>query len=173
MALFARSFRLDELVDDLLGLFVGLEIGKLLSIVALPEDVLGPKLATERDGVVGERLFRDWVVDGQEVSTDFSWRAPDRRGGSRVVEEAKAMAVLVTSWRRQSTLKYLMLATQIVIGLRFSELRALEKRDLDLQARVSGSAARSYARRCRRPRTAAPGSTSSRAISPRSCAGSS
>jgi integrase len=44
------------------------------------------------------------------------------------------MAMLVASWRNRSPLKYLTLATQIVVGLRFSELRALEKRDLDLQA---------------------------------------
>lgn len=78
------------------------------------------------------------VIDKNPV-TKTSWMRPDRtseevRAWWTPEEEGKAMAVLATTWRARSMLKYLTLATQIVVGLRFSELRALEKRDLDLQA---------------------------------------
>ena len=78
------------------------------------------------------------TIDKNPV-TKTSWLRPDRtaedvRAWWTPDEEAKAMAMLVASWRARSPLKYLTLATQIVVGLRFSELRALEKRDLDLQA---------------------------------------
>ena len=78
------------------------------------------------------------TIDKNPV-TKTSWLRPDRtaedvRAWWTPDEEAKAMAMLVASWRNRSPLKYLTLATQIVVGLRFSELRALEKRDLDLQA---------------------------------------
>ena len=52
-----------------------------------------------------------------------AWWTPD--------EEAKAVATL-GDWRERDPLAYLALLTQLVVGLRFSDLRALEKRDLDL-----------------------------------------
>lgn len=85
-----------------------------------------------------EKAIEYGVVDKNPV-TKKSWMRPDRtseevRAWWTPEEEAKAIGVLTTSWRDKDTRKYLTLTTQIVVGLRFSELRALEKRDLDLQA---------------------------------------
>jgi integrase len=100
-----------------------------------------PKTINNHLAVI-HRIFEKGIEYGlveKNPVTKKSWMRPDRtaeevRAWWTPDEEAKAMSVLVSSWRSQSTLKYLTLATQIVIGLRFSELRALEKRDLELQA---------------------------------------
>ncbi|WP_243336973.1 tyrosine-type recombinase/integrase [Anaeromyxobacter soli] len=49
-------------------------------------------------------------------------------------EEAKAMALLRESWRARHPERYMPLLVQLVVGIRFGELRALEKQDLDLSA---------------------------------------
>jgi integrase len=53
------------------------------------------------------------------------WWTPD--------EEAKAMAILLGPWREKDPQASATLTTQILLGMRFSEVRALEKKDLDLQ----------------------------------------
>jgi len=69
--------------------------------------------------------------------TPSSWMRRDRtaeesREWWTPAEEDKAVAALV-GWRDKDPRAYLALLVQILLGLRFSELRALEKRDLDLQ----------------------------------------
>jgi integrase len=49
-------------------------------------------------------------------------------------EEAKAMAHLRTIWRVGRPERYMPLLVQLMVGMRFGEVRALEKRDLDLTA---------------------------------------
>lgn len=58
--------------------------------------------------------------------------AEDSREWWTPAEEDKAVTALM-GWRDRDPLAYLALLVQILLGLRFSELRALEKRDLDLQ----------------------------------------
>jgi len=85
-----------------------------------------------------EKAIEYGIADKNPV-TKKSWMRPDRtaeeaRAWWTPEEESNAIGVLTSSWRDKETRKYLALTTQIVVGLRFSELRALEKRDLDLQA---------------------------------------
>lgn len=47
-------------------------------------------------------------------------------------EEAKAMAHLRDVWRTRHPERYMALLVQLVVGMRFGELRALEKQDFDL-----------------------------------------
>jgi integrase len=47
-------------------------------------------------------------------------------------EEWKAMEHLRTNWRVRCPERYMPLVVQLVVGMRFGELRALEKQDLDL-----------------------------------------
>ncbi|MFH0899237.1 MAG: site-specific integrase [Pseudomonadota bacterium] len=65
-----------------------------------------------------------WMRSDKTAEEGREWWTPD--------EEAKAIAILM-GWRDRDPLAYLALTAQIVVGMRFSELRALEKRDLDLQ----------------------------------------
>ncbi len=77
-------------------------------------------------------LKRDTVPEDSE-----NWWTP--------AEEARAVECLMTRWREREPLAFLALLTQVIVGVRFGELRALEKRDLDLQApglRISRAMAR-------------------------------
>jgi len=66
---------------------------------------------------------RSWMkVDSSESSRP--WWTPD--------EEAKAFAVL-ESWKESDPTARITILTQLMTGIRFSELRALRKEDLDLQ----------------------------------------
>ncbi len=66
-------------------------------------------------------LRRDSTPEDQE-----NWWRPD--------EEGKAFTCLKEKWRARDPLEYHAMLTQLLIGCRFSELRAFEKKDLDLTA---------------------------------------
>jgi len=116
------------------------------------------------------------TIDKNPV-TKTSWLRPDRaaedvRAWWTPDEEAKAMAMLVASWRARSPLKYLTLATQIVVGSGSVSCGRWRSAISTSRRRACGSAGPPRAPRSRRRRTAAPGSMSSRATSRRNCAGS-
>jgi integrase len=68
---------------------------------------------------------RPWFRRDRTAEDSREWWTPD--------EEAKAMALLFGPWRERDLQAAVTLTTQILLGLRFSEVRALEKKDLDLQ----------------------------------------
>jgi len=68
---------------------------------------------------------RSWFRRDRTAEDSREWWTPD--------EEAKAMALLLGPWRERDLQAAVTLTTQILLGLRFSEVRALEKKDLDLQ----------------------------------------
>ncbi|MBI5487422.1 MAG: site-specific integrase [Deltaproteobacteria bacterium] len=65
-----------------------------------------------------------WLRSDRTPEESRAWWTPE--------EEGKAVAALLT-WKEREPARYFALLTQIVTGIRFGELRALEKRDLDLQ----------------------------------------
>jgi integrase len=68
---------------------------------------------------------RSWFRRDRTAEDSREWWTPD--------EEEKAMRLLLGPWRERDLQAAVTLTTQILLGLRFSEVRALEKRDLDLQ----------------------------------------
>ncbi len=65
-----------------------------------------------------------WLKRETTAEESRAWWTPD--------EEWKAMERLRTSWRTAHPERYMPLLVQLVVGMRFGELRALEKQDLDL-----------------------------------------
>jgi integrase len=69
---------------------------------------------------------RTWFRRDRTAEDSREWWTP--------AEEEKAMALLLGSWHERDLQASVTLTTQLLLGLRFSEVRALEKKDLDLQA---------------------------------------
>jgi integrase len=69
---------------------------------------------------------RTWFRRDRTAEDSREWWTP--------AEEEKAMALLLGSWHERDLQAAVTLTTQLLLGLRFSEVRALEKKDLDLQA---------------------------------------
>jgi len=67
---------------------------------------------------------RAWLPGDSTPEDGRAWWTPE--------EEAKAVKCLTERWYERNPQAYVTLLTQLVVGLRFSEIRALEKRDLDL-----------------------------------------
>jgi integrase len=67
-----------------------------------------------------------WMKRDSTPEDSRAWWTPE--------EEAKAMAHLRENWRGRHPERYMPLLVQFVLGLRFGELRALEKQDLDFNA---------------------------------------
>jgi len=67
-----------------------------------------------------------WLHDDKTPEDGENWWTPD--------DEAKAVKALRQVWRERRPREYHTLLVQLILGLRFSELRALEKKDLDLNA---------------------------------------
>jgi integrase len=65
-----------------------------------------------------------WMKRDSTPEDSRPWWTPE--------EEGKAMAYLRESWRVRYPARYMALLVQFVTGMRFGELRALEKQDLDL-----------------------------------------
>ncbi len=70
-------------------------------------------------------VARHWMKSEHTVEESRPWWTPE--------EQAKALAVL-ESWRKTEPRFRLPILVQLVTGIRFSEVRALRKEDLDLQA---------------------------------------
>jgi integrase len=69
---------------------------------------------------------RTWFRRDRTAEDSREWWTPE--------EEEKAMALLLGSWHERDLQAAVTLTTQLLLGLRFSEVRALAKKDLDLQA---------------------------------------
>jgi integrase len=67
-----------------------------------------------------------WLKRETTPEESRAWWTPD--------EEFKAMTHLRTTWCVQHPERYVPLMVQLVVGMRFGELRALEKQDLDVNA---------------------------------------
>lgn len=67
-----------------------------------------------------------WMKSETTPEDSRAWWTPE--------EEAKAMAHLRDTWRALHPERYMPLLVQLVVGMRFGELRALEKQDLDFNA---------------------------------------
>jgi integrase len=65
-----------------------------------------------------------WMKRESTPEDSRAWWTPE--------EEERAMAHLRESWRVRYPERYMALLVQFVVGMRFGELRALEKQDLDL-----------------------------------------
>ncbi|MDH5670641.1 MAG: tyrosine-type recombinase/integrase [Myxococcales bacterium] len=87
------------------------------------------------------RIFEKAIEYGhieKNPVTKKSWLKPettpeDSRPWWTPTEEAKALATL-EQWRETEPLRRIIIVVQLITGIRFAELRALRKEDLDLQA---------------------------------------
>jgi integrase len=67
-----------------------------------------------------------WMSRDTTTEESRAWLTPE--------EETKVVAVLRSTWKVTEPERYMPVLTQLVVGMRFGELRALEKADLDFTA---------------------------------------